>query len=111
MLRILIGGLTISAVAMAGNVQSSVTVNRDVLPILQKNCQGCHRPGQVAPMSFLNYQNARPWAKAIREAVLARKMPPWSADSAIWLVPERSHLEAERDRYVRGLGGCWRAEG
>jgi len=80
MLRILGAfGLTITA-AMAGDAPSSVTFNRDVLPILQKSCQGCHRPGQVAPMSFLSYQSARPWAKAIKAAVLARKMPPWSAD-------------------------------
>src|SRR5580704_7216701 len=73
-------GLMMSAAGMASEAPSSVTFNRDVLPILQKNCQGCHRPGQVAPMSFLRYQNARPWAKAIKEAVLSKKMPPWSAD-------------------------------
>src|SRR5216684_6338142 len=56
------------------------TYYKDALPILQKNCQGCHRPGQAAPMSFLNYQSVRPWAKALKEAVLGRKMPPWSAD-------------------------------
>src|SRR6202045_4123606 len=58
----------------------STTFHKDVEPILQKNCQGCHRPGQVAPMSFLSYQSTRPWAKAIKAAVLSRKMPPWSAD-------------------------------
>jgi hypothetical protein len=73
-------GLMMSAAAMAAEAPSAVTFNRDVLPILQKNCQGCHRPGQVAPMSFLSYQSARPWAKAIKEAVLSKKMPPWSAD-------------------------------
>lgn len=56
------------------------TFYKDVLPILQKNCQGCHRPGEAAPMSFLTYADVRPWAKAIREAVLLRKMPPWYAD-------------------------------
>src|SRR6266700_292751 len=62
-------------------VQSSgVVFNRDVLPILQRNCQTCHRPGEVAPMSFLTYQSTRPWAKAIKEAVLSKKMPPWFAD-------------------------------
>jgi hypothetical protein len=59
---------------------TSVTFNRDVLPILQKHCQSCHRPGEVAPMSFLGYQSARPWAKAMKAAVLAKKMPPWFAD-------------------------------
>lgn len=58
----------------------TVSFNKDVLPILQKNCQVCHRPGEVAPMSFLTYEGTRPWAKAIKEAVLSKKMPPWFAD-------------------------------
>ena len=57
-----------------------VTFNRQALPILQKNCQSCHRPGEIAPMSFLTYQDVRPWAKAIKAAVASRKMPPWFAD-------------------------------
>lgn len=57
-----------------------VTFYKDVLPVLQKNCQGCHRPGEAAPMSFLDYEHTRPWAKAIRETVLAKRMPPWFAD-------------------------------
>jgi len=54
--------------------------HKDVLPVLQKRCQGCHRPGEAAPMSFLTYESTRPWAAAIKQAVLARKMPPWGAD-------------------------------
>ena len=60
-----------------------VTFHKDVLPILQKNCQTCHRPGQMGPMSFLSYESTRPWAKAIKEAVLVRKMPPWFADPKV----------------------------
>ncbi len=60
---------------------AAVTFHKDVLPVLQSRCQRCHRPGEIAPMSFLRYQDARPWAKAMREAVLSRKMPPWSADA------------------------------
>ncbi len=59
-----------------------VTFNKDVLPILQKNCQICHRPGEAGPMSFLSYKESRPWAKAIRDAVASKKMPPWYADPA-----------------------------
>jgi hypothetical protein len=58
----------------------AVTFNKDVLPILQRNCQTCHRPGNIAPMSLLTYENARPWAKAMKAAVSSRKMPPWFAD-------------------------------
>src|SRR5438477_9020136 len=59
---------------------SPVSFNKEVLPILQRNCQQCHRPGEVAPMSFLTYDSTRPWAKAIKAAVLSKKMTPWFAD-------------------------------
>jgi hypothetical protein len=58
----------------------AVSFNKDVLPILQRDCQVCHRPGEAGPMSFLTYESTRPWAKAIKQAVVARKMPPWFAD-------------------------------
>ena len=72
--------LFFGGVALAAPAASVPTFNKDVLPILQKNCQGCHRPGEAAPMSFLDYKQARPWAKAIKGAVLTKKMPPWLAD-------------------------------
>ncbi len=56
------------------------TFAKDVAPLLQKHCQACHRPGEAAPFSLLSYQQARPWAKAMKEAVLLHKMPPWYAD-------------------------------
>jgi hypothetical protein len=59
---------------------STTTFNKDVLPILQDNCQSCHRPGGVAPMSLMTYENVRPMAKAIKTAVVTKKMPPWFAD-------------------------------
>jgi hypothetical protein len=57
-----------------------MTFNKDVLPVLQKNCQTCHRDGGVAPMAFTSYETTRPYAKAIKAAVLNKKMPPWFAD-------------------------------
>ena len=66
---------TLTAAASGGP-----TFNRDVVPILQNRCQECHRPGEVAPMAFVTYQQTRPWAKAMREAVLLKKMPPWFAE-------------------------------
>jgi len=71
---------TVIGGAMFGADQLPITFHKDVEPILQRNCQSCHRPGQVAPMSFLTYQSVRPWAKAMKAAVAARKMPPWFAD-------------------------------
>jgi len=69
---------------------SDATFNKDVLPILQQNCQSCHRPGQTAPMSLLTYESARPWAKAIKNAVSTKKMPPWFAS------PEFGHFTNDK---------------
>jgi hypothetical protein len=60
--------------------KAGVTFSKDVAPILYKHCAECHRPGDIAPMSLLTYKDARPWARAIKEKVLLREMPPWSAD-------------------------------
>jgi hypothetical protein len=83
-----VAGLTVAGLflvvfsmrAAASQQPTEVTFNKDILPILQKNCQSCHRPGQIAPMSFLSYADARPWAKAMKAAVVEKKMPPWFAD-------------------------------
>lgn len=69
--------LTFSASSSAGG---AVTFSKDVAPILFKNCAECHRPTGVAPMSFMNYKEVRPWAKSIKERVVDRSMPPWFAD-------------------------------
>jgi hypothetical protein len=74
---IVITSLTLSV--QAGN---NFTWLEDVSPIIHKNCVICHRPGEIGPMSLLNYQAARPWAKSIKEAVMSRTMPPWHADSS-----------------------------
>jgi len=58
------------------------TFSKDVAPIFYKNCTGCHRPGEIAPMSLLTYDKARPYAKEIRNKVVAGVMPPWHADKA-----------------------------
>jgi hypothetical protein len=79
-IRVCLAGGLMGMAAMAAT-NSTVTFNKDVLPILQKNCQECHRPGEVAPMSLLTYQDARPWAKSIKAAVKSEKMPPWFMDA------------------------------
>ena len=84
MTRFLILVLLMAVTAVAAQVStpqvpnppSSVTFTKDVLPILQNNCQVCHRPGEMGPMSFLTYESTRPWAKAIKNAVMTKKMPP-----------------------------------
>ena len=79
--------LGIAAVVLCGikapggqKTTDTPTFYRDVLPILQKRCQSCHRRGEIAPMPFVTYEQTRPWADAIAEAVKSKKMPPWFAD-------------------------------
>jgi len=79
-LRVFILSLALSVAALAAAPSTAVTFHKDVEPIMQKNCQSCHRPGEVAPMSFLTYNDVRPWAKHIKEAISIKKMPPWPAD-------------------------------
>ena len=91
----------IPLVASAATAESSgVTFYRDVQPILQKRCQVCHRPGEAGEGSFLTYESTRPWARAIKTAVLLRKMPPWFAS------PEYGHFLNDRrltDREIQTL--------
>ena len=60
-----------------------VTFTKDVAPIFQEKCEACHRPDSIAPMSLVNYENARPWAKSIKARVAAREMPPWHIDKTV----------------------------
>src|SRR5215813_809779 len=69
--------------ARAAGVPSAPTFTKDVAPILMRSCVQCHRPGQVAPMSLLTYEDARPWARSIRNRVTKREMPPWNLDPTV----------------------------
>jgi mono/diheme cytochrome c family protein len=69
--------------AAAADGKAAVTFNRDVAPILQQKCQQCHRPGEMAPMSLLSYQEARPWARSMKNKVSRREMPPWFIDRTV----------------------------
>ena len=74
-------GLGIATLAAAATTQKpKLTYSKDVAPILNRRCVECHRSGEVAPMSLTSYKEVRPWAKAIKERVLTRAMPPWFAD-------------------------------
>src|SRR4051812_17932855 len=67
----------------ADAVPAAPTFTRDVAPILMRSCVQCHRPGQVAPMSLLTYEEARPWARSIKTKVTKREMPPWNLDPTV----------------------------
>ena len=68
------------ATASAGQADEGPTFTKDVAPILYDNCVTCHRPGNIAPMALLEYTDARPWARSIKDLVVTREMPPWPAD-------------------------------
>ena len=98
----------VSAFAAPGyaenGAESAVTYYKDVLPIMQENCQTCHRPsgynisGLIAPMSFMDYRETRPWARAIASKVEAREMPPWFASAPKGVFEnERGLTDAEID--------------
>ena len=70
----------VPGLALAADTKGAVTFSRDVAPIFQRKCQVCHRPGTVAPMSLVAYDDARPWARSIKQRVAQREMPPWHID-------------------------------
>jgi len=73
----------VRSVAAANVVPDNPTFARDILPIFQKSCQACHRPGQMAPFSLLTYDDARPWLRSIKNKVETRYMPPWHLDRTV----------------------------
>ena len=78
-----LGTLFAAAAPALAQAPADVTFARDVAPILQRSCQGCHRTGSMAPMSLVTYQEVRPWARSIREKVANRVMPPWHIDKTV----------------------------
>jgi len=72
--------VALAASARVADAEPSVTFTKDVAPIFYKNCAECHRPTMFAPMSLLTYDDARPYARSIKQKVVARQMPPWGAD-------------------------------
>ncbi len=81
------GALVLGAVftfpGVATAQQKQVTFSKDVSPILQSKCQSCHEPGSIGPMSLVSYQDARPWARSIKQRVESRQMPPWHIDRSV----------------------------
>ena len=78
-----------------------LTYTKDIAPIINENCLGCHRPGQSGPMSLRSYKEVRPWAKSIRKQVSEKTMPPWHAsESKVALKNDRSLSQEEVDKIV-----------
>jgi hypothetical protein len=70
----------VTAGMAAAQSANTVTFSKDVAPIFQQKCEGCHRPGEMAPMPLVTWEQVRPWAKAIKQRVVSRQMPPWHVD-------------------------------
>lgn len=94
--RLICGAVILLGLASAGTAlegqtvtgdHPDVTFTKDIAPILQRSCQICHRPDSVAPMSLLTYQQARPWARAMKMRTSlgprAGVMPPWYIEKNI----------------------------
>ena len=59
------------------------TYTKHIAPILQQNCQQCHQPGSIAPMSLLTYDDAKKYSTRIKNKVSQRLMPPWHIDRTV----------------------------
>ena len=91
----------------AGATASAVpTFSKDVAPILYKNCTGCHRPGEIGPMSLLTYEEARPHAADMKDEIMAGHMPPWHADPRFGtFLNERRLTDQEKQTIARWADG------
>jgi len=87
--------LATSTAILPAQFPAAPTFSRDVAPILYRNCVTCHRPGEMAPMSLLTYEPARPYARSIRERIELGIMPPWHADAAAGTFLNERRLSAE----------------
>ena len=84
------------------------TFAKDITPIFQRSCQQCHQPGSIGPMSLVTYQDARPWARSIKQKVMAGEMPPYRYDRHVGIQRLKHDLrlsEKETQTIVRWVDG------
>ena len=74
------------------------TFTKDIAPILQAKCQDCHRKDSMAPMSLISYEETRPWAKSIKQRVVARQMPPWHLDKGVGIQQFQNDMSLSDDQ-------------
>ena len=97
-------GLRAETTPLAPDVATQVTFAKHVAPIFQRKCQVCHRPGNIAPMSLVTYQDSRPWVRSIKMRVANREMPPWHLDKTVGIqefLNDTSLSDHEIDTIVR----------
>src|SRR6266545_6665536 len=96
--------LSLASVSQAADAPKAPTFTKDIAPIFQAKCESCHRPDNMAPMSLISYEDARPWAKSIASRVGARQMPPWHIDKTIGIQKfknDRSLNDAQIDTILQ----------
>src|SRR6266481_1186384 len=91
-------GLALAAPALTADTVTQVTFSKDVAPIFQAKCQECHQPGSIAPMSLITFQDARPWARSIKERVATRQMPPWHIDGSVGVQKFKNDMSLSDDQ-------------
>jgi hypothetical protein len=94
--------------ASAGQEEAVPTFSKDIAPIFQAKCEACHRPDSIAPMSLVSYQEARPWARSIKDRVSTRQMPPWHLDRTVGITEfkyDRSLSDDQIDLIARWVDG------
>ncbi|MBV9746952.1 MAG: hypothetical protein JO099_24585, partial [Acidobacteriia bacterium] len=99
-MRLLTCVFTLCGIAAAAELPAPkpVTFSRDIAPILQEKCQECHHTGSMAPMSLVTYEETRPWAKAIKQRVVARQMPPWHIDPTVGVQKFKNDMSLSADQ-------------
>jgi hypothetical protein len=100
-------GMTLALAAPVAAAETP-TFSKDVAPILQAKCQACHQPNSIAPMSLMTYQEARPWARSMRERVSSRQMPPWHIDKSVGIQSFKNDMslsDEQIDTIVRWVDG------
>ena len=112
-------GLTLGALALSvifvtplmafpAETNTTPTFTKDIAPIFQEKCESCHRPESIAPMSLVTYEESRPYARAIKDRVVSRQMPPWHIDKTLGIQKfknDRSLSDEQIDAIVRWVDG------
>ena len=100
--------LVAAGTSQAQTTSAAPTFSKDIAPIFQAKCQECHQPNSIAPMSLISYQEARPWARAIKDRVSRKQMPPWHIDQSVGVTRFKNDMslsEAQIDTIVRWVDG------
>jgi mono/diheme cytochrome c family protein len=104
----LVGMGAVLALAAPAVAAETPTFSKDVAPILQAKCQSCHQPNSIAPMSLMTFQEARPWARSMKERVVSRQMPPWHIDKSVGIQEFKNDMslsDEQIDTIVRWVDG------